>query len=881
MLDFARNTRIIRRAMFACLTILLCAAAAPYAAAADIVNVTVISQSTTDQSNVPITFGQVFKDGDVPATSDIGARLNDGTVLDLQVDKKATNADGSLRHAVLSTIIPALPKNGSVVMTLFTQSPGTHGPTVALNDLLATGFDATISLNVGGTLYTASARDMLQNSTPKQWLSGDVASEWLVGGPVKTAGGTPHPHLAAYFHIRAYAGMNSVRVDAIVENDWTFVPNPSNFTYDVTISSGGSTVYSQTGLTHYHHARWHKVFWWGIHPQVFVGLDKVYLQDTKAVPKYLNVTPSASYLSGMRQSVAPMSNGDLNPYMPSTGADDGIGPLPRWTAVYLVSMDPRAEASMLANGDAGGSYSSHYRDQTTGYPVSIADHPNLSENSGTDLPACNNCSTPLTHDYAHQPSIAYVPYLVTGDYYYLEELQFWADWNMIWTNAGYRQYAKGIFVSQVRGQAWALRELARAAYITPDNSPLKQYFVDRVNNNIAYNTSLYPDNPNANHLGALQSYDGYTLFAPWMDDFYTWMTGELVELGFTNAVTLRNWKAMFPVGRMGQSSTEYCWVHGSAYHLTVGTSNSVWWPDFRTLYVQNFPTQSQSACPSDPSTTAMDGYPDSPTGYPSNLRPALAIAVDSGVTGASQAWQRLVGSKTQPDYSNNPIWAIVPRGTVGPPQPSITLTANPNLVQSGGSATLTWSASNASSCTASGAWSGSQTTSGSQSVGPLTASKTYTLSCTGTGGTTSSSVTVGVAAAGVPSVNLTASTSSVTAGGNVTLTWTALNVSSCTASGAWSGTKAVSGSASVGPINGDSTFQLNCTGNAGNASDSVAVSAVTAPSTGPSGDAPLPLASSGGGGGAFDIYFLSLLAGLGAAMRRRTHQGAVRGSNGR
>ena len=67
MLDFARNTRIIRRAMFACLTILLCAAAAPYAAAADIVNVTVISQSTTDQSNVPITFGQVFKDGDVPA----------------------------------------------------------------------------------------------------------------------------------------------------------------------------------------------------------------------------------------------------------------------------------------------------------------------------------------------------------------------------------------------------------------------------------------------------------------------------------------------------------------------------------------------------------------------------------------------------------------------------------------------------------------------------------------------------------------------------------------------------------------------------------------------------------------------------------------------
>ncbi len=26
--------------------------------------------------------------------------------------------------------------------------------------------------------------------------------------------------------------------------------------------------------------------------------------------------------------------------------------------------------------------------------------------------------------------MAYLPYLVTGDYFYLEELQFWASWNV-------------------------------------------------------------------------------------------------------------------------------------------------------------------------------------------------------------------------------------------------------------------------------------------------------------------------------------------------------------------------------------------------------------------------------------------------------------------
>jgi hypothetical protein len=77
-----------------------------------------------------------------------------------------------------------------------------------------------------------------------------------------------------------------------------------------------------------------------------------------------------------------------------------------------------------------------------------------------------------------------------------------------------------------------------------------------------------------------------------------------------------------------------------------------------------------------------------------------------------------------------------------PPVPGVVLGSSATSVQAGGSLTLTWSSTNATSCTASGAWTGSRATSGSESVGPLTANSTFTLSCTGPGGSHDASVDV-------------------------------------------------------------------------------------------------------------------------------------------
>lgn len=82
-----------------------------------------------------------------------------------------------------------------------------------------------------------------------------------------------------------------------------------------------------------------------------------------------------------------------------------------------------------------------------------------------------------------------------------------------------------------------------------------------------------------------------------------------------------------------------------------------------------------------------------------------------------------------------------------PPAPP-SIAVSPAAVTAGGSATLSWSSINTSSCGASGSWSGAQPTSGSQGVTTTaTGSYTYTLTCTGPGGSNTNSAVLTAMAA--------------------------------------------------------------------------------------------------------------------------------------
>jgi uncharacterized protein (TIGR03118 family) len=97
---------------------------------------------------------------------------------------------------------------------------------------------------------------------------------------------------------------------------------------------------------------------------------------------------------------------------------------------------------------------------------------------------------------------------------------------------------------------------------------------------------------------------------------------------------------------------------------------------------------------------------------------------------------------------------------------SISISLNPTTVIAGRAATLTWSATSGTSCMASGAWSGSQSTSGTLTVTPTMAgSEMFTLTCS----------------SGIYSMNSASATLTVTAASTATVTELVANVAGGTA----------------------------------------------------------------------------------------------------
>jgi hypothetical protein len=167
------------------------------------------------------------------------------------------------------------------------------------------------------------------------------------------------------------------------------------------------------------------------------------------------------------------------------------------------------------------------------------------------------------------------------------------------------------------------------------------------------------------------------------------------------------------------------------------------------------------------------------------------------------------------------------------PAPTVTLTANPTSIMVNRATNLTWTSTNATNCTDSGAWSGGYAVSGTASEFESTAGTVaFTITCTGPGGSASATATVTVTAAVTPSptVTIAVDPTSVTVGDTSTLTWSSTNATACTASGAWTGTQATSGTASEKPTAaGSQVFTLTCTGAGGSANASATLTATAPP----------------------------------------------------
>jgi hypothetical protein len=163
-------------------------------------------------------------------------------------------------------------------------------------------------------------------------------------------------------------------------------------------------------------------------------------------------------------------------------------------------------------------------------------------------------------------------------------------------------------------------------------------------------------------------------------------------------------------------------------------------------------------------------------------------------------------------------------GSAGGSPPTVSLNANPTAVTSGQTSTLTWSATNATSCTASGGWSGNKAASGSQTTAPITASTTYRLTCSNQSGNAIDQATVTLQSSQAPTLTFGANPTSVASGGGTQLHWSTTSVTSCTASGSWSGPRPIASNGwTIGSITSNRTFTLTCSGAAGSVQRSATV----------------------------------------------------------
>jgi hypothetical protein len=694
----------------------------PSAVGATLTTLQIADKANVAQTNVPLTFGQVFPKGAFAANTGLAGVYN-GVQVPLQVNVKATHGDGSVRHAVISAILPQM-NAGQTVPLALTAAPAPAASAAVEPGQVLGGFNTVVNLNLGGEVFSASTQPLFKLGKYTTWLAGPVATEWQASTPFKNAAGVEHPHLAARFAVRRYNN-GKIRVDVTVENNWAYELDPKNFSYGAEILVNGQRTYTASALTHFHHARWRKLFWAGDEPKVHVRHDTGYLIASRALPNYdQGLTVPAAALAAIKTkwdaaNTGPMGMAMLTHAMGATGGRPDIGLHHAWAAMYVLSMDERAKEVTLGLSDLGGSWPIHYRDRNTDLPISIQTYPyartqkiggdsyNPVTKKHEDLPACSaTCQSevPYKADTSHQPSLAYVPYLVTGDTYHLDELMFWANWNLIGQNPGYRGYAKGLVKSdQVRGQAWSLRTLAYAAYITPDGHPMKGYFSQILDNNLdLYNASFaagatnqlgFIDNTHTSYAVAYGGPDGAkTGVAPWQDDFFTSSAGHIHELGFTKVKPLLDWKARFPVGRM--TAPGYCWIDGAEYALMVRASATApYFSSFADAYKATMRTATggdmvnstgarylDQPCASQAQADwrsqadkdkgvwrnlwlagEMTGYASSQTGYPSNMQPALAYAATTGIPNAQAAWTVFVNRSVKPAYGAEPQFAIVPR----------------------------------------------------------------------------------------------------------------------------------------------------------------------------------------------------------------------------
>jgi hypothetical protein len=605
------------------------------------------------------TFGLALPQGAARNGVKVGA-------LPTQTDVKVRWPDGSIRFAVVTANIA---RAGALPIAAG-DAPASGAPP-------SPNAPVAVTYTIGGRPYVAT----LPAAMNDPWLTGPLVSERRA---IVAPGG--HPFLRVIFDVRAYAG-GGQRIDVTTENTLD-VASADQLTYDVAVAIAGKPVFQQANVVHKYLTRWRKVFTTGGLEESIVTPNLTAFAVAKALPAYLPTlaqpkrTLTGTGVSGSGFGI--LAFGDLTVPMNAHSGRPELAPYPDWTAQYLVGGRADERAYVLRHGELAGSWGVHIKEPDAQSLVTIDRHPyywldrRWVDNRPTfDGPKNLMKGAAEPGDIAHQPSLAFVPYLVTGDRFFADEMAYWANFCLIGSFASddNRKGAQGLLIgNEVRGIGWGLRNVGDAAAYLPDASPMKAYLASKVWNNLTYldkYAATYQSGPvqtlfpNRRPEDGMPQYQPYMWISLWEQTYLAWAVDRVMEHGpvasfnFANAgATIRNRIARLQLALFTDAQWPKDHDRQVPYLLAVGK----WSPDHKLTYFQTL-GEVAAATFSVPKPAAPDFIRPLQGYYGPEARLLLTICQSLGDRGANESLARVMndatnGVSTLDDLNKRSGWAI-------------------------------------------------------------------------------------------------------------------------------------------------------------------------------------------------------------------------------
>lgn len=627
-------------------------------------------------------FAMPFAPGEVSPGETLIVETLAGVPVNTQATVAATWDDGSACHAYISAQV-----TGGQSYRVLTATPS--GSVLTVADLLAAvpGDIVRVECSAGLTA-TVSLRDLLESSTNRARLNNTDSYVLLSQGQHMLdllAAQNVDTHERCEIQLRWYGG-TLLWMDVAFYNGYADLNGMASRSFTAPMFLNGVQK-EVRAITHFNRTEWHRAYW-SSGGTLYVRQVASEIIASRAVSNYdLTEPPSSAFLDTVRQSTEPMDNGDHQDDLDDTGAQQGLGPMGRWDAACVTSnFDRRACNWALANADGGMAYNySSIMDSATGEMLSISDRPTFTDQgdigvgsgwtSGLSPYDAGNTGQPA----AHNPSVGYFAYLITGQIAFLKALHGWASFLIFWTNSSSNHTYNARTVRQfywgsARGVGWSYRTVGDAARFTPDWHYLKPYYKDVVNGNFLKDTAEQA-------LDALGTVEGTGVFTSYRSFFHYFLHQAVARLvcdyGFETGRTWAERLSIYIAGLMGNTG-EFNWCFGTAQDHAIASLDAG--PKYTTFaqmqanldnvpaYAQSLAAGSQALADAmeangeiaDNVAGTMTGHATVATGYTSNIRPCVAYLGELGIAGAADCVTQL-NTGLQPDYSDTPQFNIVPR----------------------------------------------------------------------------------------------------------------------------------------------------------------------------------------------------------------------------